>query len=142
MTTTSVGARLRGEPIEERAQRGVGQRDFAEVGIRREARRPLAGRIVGDVRIVDVHPDEPFAGLPADPLERGRDDGVGAPLAVASLARSRRADRGAAQIVVVDIEADAEAEAPIERKAADERASREALRLEPRRRCRCVGGRR
>ena len=76
------GARLRGQPIEEHAKRGVGERDFPEVGIRRKARLPLAGRIVGDVRIVDVDPDEPLAGLPADPLEGGGDDGVGATLTV------------------------------------------------------------
>ena len=68
-----------------------------------------------------MNPDEPLAGLPANPLERGCDDGVGAALAVVffvgALAGARAWVRGAAQIVVIGIEADAEAEAPIEREA-------------------------
>ncbi len=70
-----------------------------------------------------------LAGLRADPVERGRDDRVGAAL------RQREVDgaAGFADPVVVDVEAGVQTEALIEREPADERAGREAERLQPRR---------
>ena len=71
------------------------------------------------MRVVDVDPGEPLAGLALDPLERGGDHGIGPALALAGLAARRRVEP-----IVVAVEPGVQAESMIEREAADERAGR------------------
>ena len=86
------------------------------------------------MRIEDVHPGEPLRRLRAAPLQRRRDDGVGAPLGQGEVDAARRL----ADAIVVGVEPGVQAEALIEREAADEGAGREARRLQARRQRRLV----
>ena len=104
--------RLSGETIEERAKGEVGPGHFAEVGIGRKPGRPFGRRLIGRVRVVDVHPREPLALLAADPVQRRFDDGIGTTLPVA-----RFGARGRVQSIVVDVEADVQPEAMVERES-------------------------
>ena len=65
-------ARQARQAIEERAERVVGPGDFAGVRIVGIAPRELLRRLVGRVRIEDVHPREPLVRLRAGPGERRR----------------------------------------------------------------------
>ena len=125
VTTMSVLRGCLSRSVQQRTERGVGPRHLAEVRCAGISSRPLRRRGVGGVRIVEVHPREPLALLPADPLRRRRDDRIGAAFAFAGIDRRRRV-----QPIVIGVEADAQAETAIERKPADERAGREPRGLQ------------
>ena len=121
-------ARKAGESIEERAKRVVRPGDFTGVRIVGVPPRELLWWLVRRVRVEDVNPREPLVRLGAGPGKRRGDDRVRATL------REREVD-GAARLadsIVVDVEAGVQPEALVEREAADERAGREAARLQPR----------
>ena len=95
----------------------VHERDLAVVGRGAEPLGQLAGRLVGRVRVVVVHPQEERARRSprgaAQPAQRGVGGGVGEALDVG------RAPRvvAARQVVVVGLEAAVEPEAAVEREA-------------------------
>ena len=114
-----------GNAIEERRERVIGPRDLGRVGVAGIPCRKGVGRRIGRMRIEHVHPGEPLRRLRAAPLQRRRDDGIGAPLGQGEVDAARRL----ADAIVVGVEPGVQAEALIEREAADEGAGREARRF-------------
>ena len=107
-------ARLRGR--DHAAQAGVGGGDLAVVGTPALLLAIRRGRIVGRVRLVEVHPGEERARLAADPLLRGRGHAVARPLGL----EHARARAAALDAIVVEVEPAREAEAPVEHVGGDE----------------------
>ena len=118
----------RGEPIEERSERAIDERDFTVVRLRGVGGGEIGRRLVRRVRIEHVDPREEPSGCLADPLDRTSDHFVGPALG------HREADIALelGDVIVVDVESRRQPEALRERKPADERARRKARRLEPR----------
>ena len=111
------------------AQRGVGGGHLAVVGVARELGRERLRRLVGRVRIVEVHPGEggPAVAVP-HPLAGGGDGrGRGA------LGQQERRGRAAVREgVVVDVEPAVQPESRVQRERAHERAGAIAALLQAR----------
>ena len=100
--------------LQEGAERGVGRGHLAVVGVPAEARGEGLGRVIGVVRLVEVHPAEegpPARRLEPPARERHR---VGAP---SLLELESRPGEGPDEAVVVDLEAAPQAEPRREREA-------------------------
>ena len=127
-TRTRSRRARREERLEERPQGGVRRRHLALVGLAREARGERGGRLVREVRLVQVDEGEPpLAANRLDPPPR-RAHRLGArPLGHREGGRLR-----SPQPVVVDVEAPVEPEPGVEREGADEGPGAPAPLLENR----------
>ena len=68
---------LRLEELQNSAYLGIGKSDLAVVWLRAELRVVRCGRLVGGVRIVQVHPEEkPLVGILTEPVERDAPPGA------------------------------------------------------------------
>ncbi len=130
----AAGAGLRGG--DDAAQTGVGGGNLAVVGAPGLLLAVGRGRIVGRVRLVEMHPGEEGAVLSGDPFLGGGGDDRARPLGL----QHARAGGAALDAVVVDIESTPETEAPIEDVGGDEGGRRITAALEQRGQGRTVRG--
>jgi hypothetical protein len=120
------GAGLRGG--DHAAQARVGGGDLAVVGTPALLLAIGRGRIVGRVRLVEVHPGEERPRLVADPLLRGRGHDR-----TRALGFEHARARGAAlDAIVVEVEPAGQAEAPVEDVGGDEGRRRVSAALQHR----------